>query len=296
MKKLTLFIFLVSNVVVLSQSNEWFLKARLLLSIEKSDYFCAIAQIDSILIQKYKFEKEFLEKSLIFDISYNSSKKVKSILANANKDDICSLKYLCYKNNTFSSFFSKLRCNNEKISHPKNTKILLTAFLKDQIVRGVDKKLLLDKYFNYNIKIDSTSLLSFTEEDNTKLLKKIINKFGFPRISQIGRDGMLAVFIIIQHSELEFQKQMLPFILKACQNKEMPKSHYALLSDRIESFEGRSQLYGTQFTFDGTGTLKPFPIKDSLTINLRRFEMELLPFEIYKEIINLKKYNKFQKN
>ena len=128
---------------------------------------------------------------VIFDISYNSSKKVKSILANANKDDICSLKYLCYKSNTFSSFFSKLRCNNEKISHPKNTKILLTAFLKDQIVRGVDKKLLLDKYFNYNIKIDSTSLLSFTEEDNTKLLKKIINKFGFPRISQIGRDGML---------------------------------------------------------------------------------------------------------
>ena len=68
MKKLTLFIFLVSNVVVLSQSNEWFLKARLLLSIEKSDYFCAIAQIDSILIQKYKFEKEFLEKSYNYHI------------------------------------------------------------------------------------------------------------------------------------------------------------------------------------------------------------------------------------
>jgi hypothetical protein len=55
--------------------------------------------------------------------------------------------------------------------------------------------------------------------------------------------------------------------------------HAAMLEDRIRVFEGRPQLYGTQFDWDSTGQLSPLPIEDPSEVEARRRTLGLKPLE-----------------
>ena len=43
-----------------------------------------------------------------------------------------------------------------------------------------------------------------------------------------------------------------------------------MLEDRIRSFEGRPQRYGTQFDWDEQGRLSPLPLEDPAGVDARR--------------------------
>ncbi|RSM35021.1 hypothetical protein DMA12_46010 [Amycolatopsis balhimycina DSM 5908] len=48
-----------------------------------------------------------------------------------------------------------------------------------------------------------------------------------------------------------------------------------MLDDRIRSFEGQPQLYGTQFDWDENGELNPKPMDDPELVDRRRAELGL---------------------
>ena len=52
-----------------------------------------------------------------------------------------------------------------------------------------------------------------------------------------------------------------------------------MLEDRIRTFEGRPQRYGTQFDWDEHGRLSPLPLEDPAGVDARRRAIGLGPLD-----------------
>jgi hypothetical protein len=98
----------------------------------------------------------------------------------------------------------------------------------------------------------------------------------------VGEKGMTAVFLLIQHSPLEYQKKYFPQIEKSAYNGDIPLSDVAYLTDKILTKEGKKQLYGTQLKYSHeTKSYKLKPIEDEKNMNERRRQVGLGPVEDY---------------
>lgn len=119
-------------------------------------------------------------------------------------------------------------------------------------------------------------------EQNQKDLIRLIDSIGWPKKSEAGARGASAAFLIIQHSDLVKQKQYLPVIKELCEKNEASWESYALMYDRIQIGEGKSQLYGSQIRFNSEKkAYELFPVEDEKNLNKRRKDMGLQPIEEY---------------
>lgn len=114
-----------------------------------------------------------------------------------------------------------------------------------------------------------------TDSTNLVMVNEILSEGGFPRKSQVGEFGLLAVFSVFQHNPLEQQQKFLPQMEKAVSNGDIAPMYLAMLKDRIDVREGRPQKYGTQWGPDGL-----CPLLDSSRVNEWRQEVGLPPIEI----------------
>lgn len=107
---------------------------------------------------------------------------------------------------------------------------------------------------------------------NAARLKEIIAEHGWPGRSLVGDEGATYAWLILQHaiSDPDFQRRGLDLLKAAAAHGEAPASHAAYLEDRIRTFEGRPQLYGTQFDRDRSGEISPLPIENAERVNERR--------------------------
>ena len=122
---------------------------------------------------------------------------------------------------------------------------------------------------------------------NAKILSDIIDTIGYPTIDKVGKEANEATWLIIQHSigQPEFMKKSAELLEKAVsENKANPKS-LAYLTDRIAVFEGKPQLYGTQFDWDENGNLSPNIFDDLTKVNERRKSIGLKTLEEQTEIM-----------
>jgi hypothetical protein len=126
------------------------------------------------------------------------------------------------------------------------------------------------------------------DDENTARMRAIVRQYGWPAPSLVGRDGAEAAFLLVQHADLAFQKEMLPLVEKAYRKGELEGQSYALLLDRVLVGEGKPQVYGTQ--------AKPFkdweghepvlePIEDEANVDKRRAEIGLFPLSEYKQML-----------
>lgn len=94
---------------------------------------------------------------------------------------------------------------------------------------------------------------------NAGRLKQVIAEHGWPGRSLVGEDGMIAAWFIVQHaiSDPPFQRQVLTLLNDALARGEVSPQSLAFLEDRICIFEGRPQIYGTQFEPDDSGMYRP---------------------------------------
>ena len=109
-------------------------------------------------------------------------------------------------------------------------------------------------------------------ERNAARLKEIVAAHGWPGRSIVGADGSHAAWRIVQHAigDPDFQRSCVAPIEKAIADGEAPLAQLAFLVDRIRFFEGRPQLYGTQFDWDENGEMNPWPIEDAEHVDERR--------------------------
>jgi hypothetical protein len=116
---------------------------------------------------------------------------------------------------------------------------------------------------------------------NASRLKTIIAEHGWPGRSLVGEDGAFAAWFIAQHaiSDPPFQRQVLELLREAHARGEVPAAQPAFLEDRICYFEGRPQVFGTQFEPDENGLLRPYQIADPEHVNERRQAIGLKTIE-----------------
>ena len=109
-------------------------------------------------------------------------------------------------------------------------------------------------------------------ERNARRLEEIVSKHGWPGRTLAGEDGSAAAWVIVQHAIglPSFQRRCLD-LLEGCADKnEVPAWQPAYLLDRIRVFEGKPQVYGTQFDLNDQGEMSCCPVEDEMGLNARR--------------------------
>lgn len=109
-------------------------------------------------------------------------------------------------------------------------------------------------------------------ENNAHALMEIVTAHGWPHARLAGDDGAQAAWLVVQHaiSLPHFQRDCLNILQGEAAAGRIPPWQPAKLLDRILVFEGRPQIYGTQFDWDEKGAMSPLPIKDADSVNARR--------------------------
>lgn len=121
---------------------------------------------------------------------------------------------------------------------------------------------------------------------NSQRVSEILDEFGWPGWSLVGEDGAEAAWVLIQHADLrpELQKRGLALLEAAVAAGDASPGDLAYLTDRVLVAEGKPQLYGTQVSVEGDGTVLPrTPIHDPENVDARREEMGLSPLADYYE-------------
>ena len=130
------------------------------------------------------------------------------------------------------------------------------------------------------------------DEPNTKRISQIYDQIGFPNTAKVGKDGLQAFMILLQHAPTdELRVRSLKPISKAFKNRELPAMEYANFVDRLRLHQGKKQLYGAGFEIKD-GKLVLSPTEDLKNLEKRRARIGLPPMAEYikglEEIYHLK--------
>ncbi len=117
---------------------------------------------------------------------------------------------------------------------------------------------------------------------NADDLSEILKQFGWPSEALVGEEASEAAWLIVQHaiSKPDFQRECLMLLKEELKNGRIKPNLVAYLEDRILFFEGRLQIYGTQFDWDDSGNLSPAPIFKLEQVDHRRQAMGLGPLQM----------------
>ena len=130
-------------------------------------------------------------------------------------------------------------------------------------------------YEGYPVKIRELHLNQANE------LEKIIETYGWPKISLVGKEGADAAWLILQHSisRPDFMKRCFPVFESAVHENEARSRHLACLTDGIRYFSREPQVYGSYFDWNEKGQLCPWVIENPENVNERRKKMGLNTLE-----------------
>ena len=137
--------------------------------------------------------------------------------------------------------------------------------------------------------VRTTSVLSDSKmkqiaEKDLPELRRIYEKYGWPRISVVGKGAAGDYWLLVQHQDLAFQKQLLPALQRAVEEGEASKVNYAYLYDRVMVNEGKPQHWGTQGECkDGKAVMQP--VDDPAGLQQRRDELQLQPLDEYLKML-----------
>lgn len=120
----------------------------------------------------------------------------------------------------------------------------------------------------YNAKMETVHLR------NAARLEELMAENGGAWLGRklVGEDGAEAAWLIVQHaiSRPDLQRKMLPVLQAAAEQGEVPHAQVAYLQDRILYYEGRPQIYGTQFDWRERDAMSPGEIFEPEKIDERR--------------------------
>src|SRR2546422_7151554 len=110
-------------------------------------------------------------------------------------------------------------------------------------------------------------------------LAALIDAHGWPGRSRVGEEGAQAAWLILQHAigNPPLMRRGLTLLRGGVSKGEVSPLEVAMLEDRIRTFEGRPQRYGTQFDWDEHGRLSPLPLEDPAGVDARRRAIRLGP-------------------
>jgi DNA-directed RNA polymerase subunit RPC12/RpoP len=113
-------------------------------------------------------------------------------------------------------------------------------------------------------------------DDNTRWIKSVVHRHGWPGRSLVGEEGSEAAWLLVQHSDrdLEFQARCVELLREAVLLSEASPGNLAHLIDRVQLASGETQLYGTQLNaFEGRYVAPR--LRDPDLVDLRRASVGL---------------------
>ncbi|MDO7847842.1 hypothetical protein Q5H92_15860 [Hymenobacter sp. M29] len=117
------------------------------------------------------------------------------------------------------------------------------------------------------------------------LLEKIVRRYGYPGIRQVGKTSANNFWLLVQHADAypTFQQQVLKLMLPEVKRKNADSSNYAYLTDRVAINTGQPEEYGTQVEYKGPGLGQAVPksLRDPARVNQRRAAIGMEPLENY---------------
>ena len=116
---------------------------------------------------------------------------------------------------------------------------------------------------------------------NAARLHRILARYGWPTRTLVGVDGEEAAWLVVQHAigDPVLQRESLRLLEQAVAAGEAPAWQMACLADRIASFEGRPQRYGTHCDWDDDGYHSVYTLEDPEHVNELRHSVGLGPIE-----------------
>lgn len=120
-------------------------------------------------------------------------------------------------------------------------------------------------------------VMEMVHSDNAGLLDQVFDDIGWPGRDKVGDDGAAAAIVIIQHavSSPMMLRRAIRLMLPEIPKGNASAMDAAYLSDRIAVYEGRPQLYGTQFDWDDKGQLSPATMDNPKEVDERRKKLGL---------------------
>jgi hypothetical protein len=113
------------------------------------------------------------------------------------------------------------------------------------------------------------------DEPHTKRLEEIFDQIGFPNSAKVGREGMRAFMIVLQHAPTDaLRVKSVKPITAAFKNRELSPIDYANFIDRLRLHQGKKQLYGSGFEFK-EGKMIMSPTEDMKNLEKRRARIGL---------------------
>lgn len=120
----------------------------------------------------------------------------------------------------------------------------------------------------------SMKVMALDSVNQTKVIP-ILEKHGWLPKSKVGDKAAKAIFYVVQHSNLATIEKYLPQMEELAKRGEASATDAAMMRDRLLSFQGKKQIYGTQ----AVNFLRPeagsviWPIEDVENVNIRRKEV-----------------------
>lgn len=135
---------------------------------------------------------------------------------------------------------------------------------------------------------DSVEFMAYIDSTNLVLVEALIAQYGWMGRGFVGDKGNSALFLVIQHSDLETQLKYLPLLEESVKKGESRPSNAALMKDRILMRQGKKQVYGSQVVFNKeTGKQEFYPIEDEKNVNARRLQIGMTSIEEYARLFGM---------
>lgn len=120
---------------------------------------------------------------------------------------------------------------------------------------------------------------------NTKRLEEIFNQYGFPTAKLVGREGVDAFMLILQHApDDRLREKCLKPVKKAFKRGEITANEYTNYVDRLLVHQGKLQIYGSNFDMKD-GKLVMSETKNLKNLDKRRKKIGLPPIAEYAKLL-----------
>ncbi len=175
--------------------------------------------------------------------------------------------------------FEKYESQNGRIKNKPFARALFRMIIKDQgfmYVGNLEREKYLKNGGNFSTPA-IYPILAMEEknhQENKDTLLELLDQYGWPTSSAVTEHAAAGVALIINHTTYEIRSKYFPMLEKAFKNGEAQPLRYAKMKDRLLVEEGKEQLFGTQWKFEGSERV-PHPIEDPEDVDKRRAEIGL---------------------
>ncbi|MEN0004915.1 MAG: DUF6624 domain-containing protein [Bacteroidota bacterium] len=117
---------------------------------------------------------------------------------------------------------------------------------------------------------------------NQEIVISILEQCGMPTTKEVNRSQVEAVWLVIQHGRIKYQKKYLPLFKIAAEAGDLDLKRILMMEDRILVGEGKPQIYGTQLERNSTtGEYELSETVEPEYLNQRRAAVGFEPMEEY---------------